>query len=44
MDNIITEMKNILEWIDSRLEDAEQIIDLGERVTESTQVKQEKEK
>lgn len=37
-------MRNTLEKINSRLEDAEQISDLEDRIVESTQDKQQKKK
>lgn len=40
--NTITEMKNTVEGISSRLEDAEQISNLEGRVTKSTQAEQQK--
>lgn len=39
----MTEMKNILEGINSRLEDAEQISDLEDRIVKSKQAEQQKE-
>jgi len=44
MKNSITEIKNILEGINSRSEDTEQISELEDRVMESSQAEQQKEK
>ena len=45
MKNVITEMKNTLEWINSRLNDTEeQISEQEDRVVEITEVEQKKEK
>jgi len=42
MKNSITEIKNILEGINSRSEDTEQISELEDRVMESSQAEQQK--
>ena len=44
MNNTITEMKNTLEGINSRITEAEQISDLEDRMVEFTAVEQNKEK
>ena len=44
MNNTITEMKNILEGINSRITEAERITDLEDRMVEFTAMEQNKEK
>ena len=44
MNNSITEIKNTLDEINGRLEAAEQISDLEDRVMESNQAEKEREK